>query len=89
MTQLHRVQVADSGFTQAGVHYYVEHGTPMTVAGTPMVAIYGLLMPAAGWHAHESDAQREAADRIEALGRRLLTQAEALRTEAARQEATV
>jgi hypothetical protein len=43
----------------------------------------GVLVPAKGWHAEFSDAVLEAAQRIEALGHRLLSQADRLRVEAA------
>jgi hypothetical protein len=43
----------------------------------------GTLVPATGWHAEFSDAVLEAAQRIEALGHRLLAQADRLRVEAA------
>jgi hypothetical protein len=53
------------------------------VDGTPMVLMpYGVLVPAEGWHADKRGALLEAAQRIEALGHRLLAQADRLREEA-------
>ena len=84
MTNLYRSSVSDHGFTQEGLGYFVQHGQPHTVGGDPMVRLTGgVLVPAKGWHAEFSDAVIEAAQRIEALGHRLLAQADRLRVEAA------
>jgi hypothetical protein len=84
MTNLYKSSVSDHGFTREGLGYYVQHGEPLTVGGEPMVKLTGgVIVPAKGWHAEFSDAVLEAAQRIEALGRRLLSQADRLRVEAA------
>jgi hypothetical protein len=81
---LYKSSVSDHGFTREGLGYYVQHGEPLTVGGDPMVKLTGgVLVPASGWHSEFSDAVLEAAKRIEALGHRLLSQADRLRVEAA------
>jgi hypothetical protein len=87
MTNLFKSTVADSQFRADGIAYFTQHGEPMTVNGTPMVRLsHGVLVPAKGWHSEHSDAVREAAQRIEDLGHRLLAQADRLRAEAAVKE---
>ena len=84
MTKLYKSSVSDHSFSREGVGYFVQHGEPQTVGGDPMVRLSGgVLVPAAGWHADYADAVLEAAQRIEALGHRLLAQADKLRAEAA------
>ena len=84
MTNLYKSSVSDHGFNKEGLSYFVQHGQPLTVGGDPMVKLSGgVLVPATGWHAEFGDAVREAAQRIEALGHRLLAQADKLRVEAA------
>jgi hypothetical protein len=84
MSNLYRSSVTDHHFTKDGIGYFVQHGQPLTVGGDPMVRLSGgVLVPATGWHAEFGDAVREAAQRIEALGHRLLAQADKLRVEAA------
>ena len=84
MTNLYKASVSDHNFTKNGVGYFVQYGHPQTVGGTPMVKLTsGVLVPATGWHAEYGDALLEAAQRIEALGHRLLAQADRLRAEAA------
>jgi hypothetical protein len=84
MSNLYKASVSDHHFSQHGIGYFVQHGEPQTVGGNPMVRLTGgTLVPATGWHAEFGDAVREAAQRIEALGHRLLAQADRLRVEAA------
>ena len=84
MTNLYKATVSDMGLSKDGLGYYVQHGEPLTVGGDPMVKLAGgVLVPATGWHAEFGDAVREAAQRIQALGHRLLAQADRLRVEAA------
>jgi len=84
MTNLYKASVSDHNVGQHGIGYFVQHGQPLTVGGEPMVKLSGgVLVPAKGWHAEHSDAVLEAAQRIEALGHRLLAQADRLRAEAA------
>jgi hypothetical protein len=84
MSNLYKSSVSDHGFTQEGLGYFIQRGEPQTVGGNPMVRLTGgVLVPATGWHAEFSDAVIEAAQRIEALGHRLLAQADRLRVEAA------
>jgi hypothetical protein len=84
MTNLYKASVSDHNFTKDGCGYFVQFGEPLTVAGDPMVKLTGgVLVPAKGWHSEFGDAVLEAAQRIEALGHRLLAQADRLRVEAA------
>jgi hypothetical protein len=84
MSNLYKASVSDSSFHREGIGYFMKHGEPLTVAGDPMVRLSGgVLVPAKGWHAEFGDAVLEAAQRIEALGHRLLAQADRLRVEAA------
>ena len=84
MTNLYKASVSDHQFSQHGIGYFVQYGQPMTVGGEPMVKLSGgVLVPAAGWHPEHSHAVLEAAQRVEALGHRLLAQADRLRAEAA------
>lgn len=83
MTQLYKAMVTDSMFRSDGIGWFSQNGSPQTVDGTPMVRLpHGTLVPAAGWHADRADAIREAADRVEELGRRLITQAGCMRADA-------
>jgi hypothetical protein len=84
MSNLYRSSVTDHHFTKEGCGYFIQRGEPLTVGGDPMVRLSGgVLVPATGWHAEFGDAVREAAQRIESLGHRLLEQADKLRVEAA------
>jgi hypothetical protein len=84
MSNLYKSSVTDFNFTREGLSYFVQHGEPLTVGGDAMVKLAGgVIVPARGWHAEFSDAVLEAAQRIEALGHRLLSQADRLRVEAA------
>lgn len=83
-TNLYKSSISDHQFTKEGIGYFVQHGHAQTVGGDPMVKLTGgVLVPASGWHAEYGDAVLEAAQRIEALGHRLLAQAGKLRAEAA------
>jgi hypothetical protein len=87
MSNLYKASVSDHHFSQHGIGYFVQHGEPQTVGGNPMVRLTGgTLVPATGWHAEFGDAVREAAQRIEALGHRLLAQADRMRVEADKRE---
>jgi len=84
MTKLYKASVSDHNFHKEGIGYFIQFGQPLTVDATPMVKLSGgVLVPAQGWHAEHSDAVLEAAQRVEALGHRLLAQADRLRAEAA------
>jgi hypothetical protein len=84
MTNLYKSSVTDFNFTREGLSYFVQHGETLTVGGDEMVKLTGgVIVPAKGWHAEFGDAVLEAAQRIEALGHRLLAQADRLRVEAA------
>ena len=87
MTKLYKSSVGDHHFTKEGIGYFVQHGEPHTIGGDPMVRLTGgVFVPAKGWHSDFSDAVLEAAQRIEALGHRLLNQADSLRAQAAKKE---
>jgi hypothetical protein len=89
MSDLFKATVSDSQFSQHGVGYFVQHGQPQTVGGDPMVRLKnGVLVPAEGWRSNYGDALFVAADRIEQLGRLLLTQADTIRTQARANERT-
>ena len=63
-----------------GLFLFTTSGTPRTIDGQPMVKTrWGIIVPAAGFHATLAEAQAEAATKIEALARRLLDQAASLR----------
>ena len=84
MTNLYKSSVTDFNFTREGLSYFVQHGETLTVDSELMVKLTGgVIVPAKGWHAEFSDAVLEAAQRIESLGHRLLSQADRLRVEAA------
>ena len=84
MSNLYKSSVSDHGFTREGLSYFVQHGEPLSVDSELMVRLTGgVIVPARGWHTEFSDAVLEAAQRIEALGHRLLSQADRLRVEAA------
>jgi len=87
MTKLYKTTVNDFQMRADGIGFFTQHGEPRTVDGTPMVLMSnGVLVPAADWHAELSDALIEAADRVEALGRRLMLQADAMRIEASKKQ---
>jgi hypothetical protein len=84
MSNLYKASVTDANFHREGIGYFVQHGEPLTVDSELMVKLAGgVIVPARGWHAEFGDAVLEAAQRIEALGHRLLAQADRLRVEAA------
>ena len=84
MSNLYKATVSDHRVSLEGVSYFVQHGEAVTVGSDQMVKLSGgVLVPAKGWHREFSDAVLEAAQRIEALGHRLLSQADRLRVEAA------
>lgn len=82
MTRLWRATVNDTWMSADGLGWYTEIGEPRTVDGTPMVVLPSCIVPADGWHANERAAVADAADRIEAHGRKLIRQAEAMRAKA-------
>ena len=83
MTKLYKTTVNDSNIQSDGIGFFTQYGEPRTVDGTPMVLMpYGVLVPAAGWHADKRGALLEAAQRVVDLGLRLLAQADKIRAEA-------
>jgi hypothetical protein len=65
-----------------GVPFTVVQGTPVTVDGTPMVRLsHGVIVPADGYSPDEATAKARAADEVEAVGRKILEQAQQLRGE--------
>lgn len=87
MTRLYRANVNDSLFSDDGLGWFVQYGTPRTIDGTPMVQLSHGIFPAAGWFAEHHDAVNDAARRIEHLAHRLLDQAAKLRADAAKEAA--
>jgi hypothetical protein len=89
MTKLYKTTVNDAGMRSDGLGFFTQYGEPRTVDGTPMVVLpYGVMVPAAGWHADQRGALLEAAQRVVDLGHRLLAQADRMRDEASTQEVT-
>jgi hypothetical protein len=87
MTKLYKTTVNDFQMTEAGLGVFTQFGLPRTFDGLPMVVMpNGHIVPAAGWHADRRGALLEAAQRVEALGHRLLAQADKLRAEADKEE---
>lgn len=82
MTRLWRATVNDSWMGPDGLGWYTQFGEARTVDGTPMVVLASCIVPAQGWHANELEAVADAANVIEAHGRRLIRQAEAMRAQA-------
>lgn len=85
MTRLYKATVNDSWMRSQGLGWFVQFGEPRTVDGTPMVQLSSGIFPATGWHADEQSAVREAADRIERIGHKLIRQAVNMRIEAAKE----
>lgn len=82
MTQLFRIDIFDT-LHRSGVTTYMTVGEPVTVNAMPMVRMaHGTIIPASGFSATRQEARLLAADKIEAIGRRILNQAERLRQEA-------
>lgn len=89
MTKLYKTTVNDTGMRSDGLGFFTQYGEPRTVDGTPMVVLpYGVMVPATGWHADQRGALLEAAQRVVDLGHRLLAQADRMRDEANKKEAT-
>lgn len=89
--QLHHIDVGSQVWNR-GLGTIELFGSPITVDGVPMVKLaHGAIVLAKGWHASKADAQAEAADKIEQIGRQLLEQAASLRATAAanRQEVSL
>lgn len=79
MTSLYRYEVGTNVYEE-GVTAFAIKGQPVTVGGSPMVALaHEVIVPAAGWFASEDEARLQAAANVEALGLRLLAQAKRLR----------
>lgn len=87
MSKRFKVDIYDSHFGINGVYTNTVAGDPVTVDGETMVRLsHGPIVPDKGFHTTLADASRAAAGRIEAIGHRLLAQAERLRAEAASME---
>lgn len=82
MTRLYKATVNDTWMHADGLGWFTQFGEPRTVDGTPMVQLSGGIFPAEGWHADERSAVREAADKIEQIGFKLLRQATDMRAKA-------
>lgn len=78
---LHRYEIGTNIY-EDGVTAYPVKGEPVTVNGSPMVALaHEVIVPAAGWYETENEARLRAASKVEDLGLRLLAQARRLRIE--------
>lgn len=89
--QLHKIDVGTQVWNR-GLGTIELFGTPITIEGVPMVKLaHGAIVLAKGWHASKADAQAEAANEIEKIGRQLMEQAASLRASAAanRQEVSL
>ena len=86
MTKLFKTTVNDSWLNSDGIGHFTQWGTPRTVDGVPMVQMPHGLFPADGWHASERESIKHAAHRVEAIGHRLLAQADRMRVEADKRE---
>lgn len=83
MSKRFRIDLYDSHFGTNGVYTNTVSGDPVTVDGETMVRLsHGPIVPDKGFHTTLPDACRAAAGRVEAIGHRLLAQAERLRAEA-------
>ena len=88
MSKRFRIDLYDSHFGTSGVYTNTVAGDALAVEGEPMVRLaHGPIVPDKGFHTTLADASRAAAGRIEAIGHRLLAQADRLRAEAASLEA--
>jgi hypothetical protein len=84
MSKRFRIDLYDSHFGTNGVYTNTVSGEAVLVDGREMVWLpHGSIVPDQGFHATLPDACRAAAGRVEAIGHRLLAQAERLRAEAA------
>lgn len=82
-SEVFRYDVYDSTIRCDGLMTYVNKGVPVLVNGDPMVQLsHGTIVDSEGWHADLGSAKREAAEKIEQLGKRLMEQAARLREEA-------
>lgn len=88
MTRLYKATVNVSWMDSDGLRWFTSYGEPRTVDGTPMVQLSTGIFPADGWHADEQAAVREAADKIERIGHKLLRQATNMRINAAAEATT-
>lgn len=78
MSTVHKFEVYGGTVT-----IYAMEGETLDVQGLPMVRLlHGMIVKPAGFHASIADAKREAADKIDAISRRLAEQATQLRKEA-------
>lgn len=80
MTTLYRCYVADSSIHGDGITVWTTHGDLVNVDGRPYVQLHGgSLHPADGFVEDKTAAYAAAADRVEELGRLLLSQADRMR----------
>ena len=86
MTKLFKTTVNDSWLNSDGIGHFTQWGTPRTVDGVPMVQMPHGLFPADGWHTSEQESIKHAAQRVEAIGHRLIAQADRMRAEAEKRE---
>jgi len=80
MASLHRCYVSDGSFSDSGIAFWVTSGDLVSVGGERYVKLFGgSLHPADGFVEDKSAAYAAAADRVETLGRLLLSQAQRIR----------
>lgn len=85
MTRLWKATVNDIWMHSEGLGWFTQFGEPRTVDGTPMVQLSSGIFPATGWHPDEQSAVREAADKIEQIAFKLISQAAHMRAKAAKE----
>lgn len=78
---VYRLEVCEGiGLRKDGIFVIPSSGETVVVDGVTMVRIHGgTIVSSDGWHATELEARREAADKIELFGRKLLEQAAGMR----------
>lgn len=80
MGTMYQLQIG-SQIDSRGVSTWMQKGEEVTVEGAPMVRLsHGVIVRAHGWFHDQAEAHRSAAAKIEEMGRRLIAQAEHLRS---------
>jgi hypothetical protein len=81
--KLYEAYVHDVMFSEKGIGWDVVEGEAISVHGIQMVRMaHGTIVPATKWRTSKAEVIVAAADRVEALGRQMLDQAQRMRSEA-------